>query len=158
LNVHEGLLCAPASLAVYAEPYEGPHGIGVRIGYNASALKAGMTVSNEPGFYADGRFGIRIESIVLVRDAKTPNNFGEKGYLGFEHITMSVSRPCYALVSLTGVPRCPIHKNLIDIGLLTLDERKWLNDYHTEVWTKVSPLLQNDQRALHWLERECAPL
>lgn len=91
LNVHEGPLCAFASLAVYAEPYEGPHGIGVRIGYNASALKAGMTVSNEPGFYADGRFGIRIESIVLVRDAKTPNNFGEKGYLGFEHITMSVS-------------------------------------------------------------------
>jgi len=100
-----------------------------------------MTVSNEPGFYADGRFGIRIESIVLVRDAKTPNNFGEKGYLGFEHITM-----------------CPIHKNLIDIDLLTLQERKWLNDYHTEVWAKVSPLLQKDQRSLHWLKRECAPL
>jgi hypothetical protein len=48
-----------------------------------------MTVSNEPGYYADGRFGIRIENIVLVRDVKTPNNFGDKGYLGFEHVTMS---------------------------------------------------------------------
>lgn len=55
-----------------------------------SPLKAGMTVSNEPGFYADGRFGIRIENIVLVRDAKTSNNFGDKGYLCFEHVTMRV--------------------------------------------------------------------
>lgn len=47
-----------------------------------------MTVSNEPGYYADGRFGIRIESIVLVREVKTPNNFGDKGYLGFENVTM----------------------------------------------------------------------
>lgn len=121
--------------------HEGPHGIGVRIGYNASPLKAGMTVSNEPGYYADGRFGIRIENIVLVRDVKTPNNFGEKGYLGFEHITM-----------------CPIHKNLINTDLLSVQERTWLNDYHAEIWDKVSPLLQNDQRALHWLERECSLL
>ena len=49
-----------------------------------------MTVSNEPGYYADGKFGIRIESIVLVRDAKTPNDFGEKGFLGFETVTMYV--------------------------------------------------------------------
>lgn len=50
-----------------------------------------MTVSNEPGYYADGRFGIRIENIVLVKEVKTPNNFGDKGYLGFENVTMSVS-------------------------------------------------------------------
>lgn len=47
-----------------------------------------MTVSNEPGYYADGRFGIRIESIILVKEAKTPHNFGDKGYLGFEHVTL----------------------------------------------------------------------
>lgn len=58
--------------------------------YNNTPLKAGMTVSNEPGYYADGRFGIRIESVVLVREANTPNNFGDKGYLGFEHVTVSV--------------------------------------------------------------------
>lgn len=73
--------------------------------YNSTPLKVGMTVSNgtcflraaaacahhastEPGFYADGRFGIRIENVVVVRKAKTPNNFGDKGYLGFEHVTM----------------------------------------------------------------------
>ena len=91
--------------------HEGPHGIGVRIGQwsssgfepvadqfpqlivlNNTPLKAGMTVSNEPGYYADGKFGIRIESIVLVREVKTPNNFGDKGYLGFENVTMSVFR------------------------------------------------------------------
>jgi len=61
-----------------------------------------MTVSNEPGYYADGRFGIRIESIVLVREVKTPNNFGDKGYLGFEHVTLLVL-PCFLpfLLSLT---------------------------------------------------------
>lgn len=42
----------------------------------------------EPGYYADGRFGIRIENVVIVREAKTPNNFGDKGYLKFEHVTM----------------------------------------------------------------------
>jgi len=87
--------------------HEGPHGIGTRIGINSretisfsyshnrsflalhqAPLKAGMTVSNEPGYYADGRYGIRIENIVLVQEVKTPNNFGNKGYLGFEHVTL----------------------------------------------------------------------
>ncbi|KAG5651634.1 hypothetical protein H0H81_007977 [Sphagnurus paluster] len=126
----------------YLNVHEGPHGIGVRIvAYNNTPLKVGMTVSNEPGYYADGRFGIRIESIVLVREVKTPNNFGDKGYLGFEHVTL-----------------CPIQKNLVDTELLTKGERKWLNDYHAETWAKVSPLLANDERALNWLKRQCAPL
>jgi Xaa-Pro aminopeptidase len=56
--------------------------------YNDTPLKAGMTVSNEPGYYEDGKYGIRIENIVLVKEAKTPNNFGGKGYLGFEHVTL----------------------------------------------------------------------
>ena len=55
---------------------------------NASPLKAGMTISNEPGYYANGKFGIRIESIVLVREVKTPNNFEDKGFLGLENVTM----------------------------------------------------------------------
>ncbi|KIM42178.1 hypothetical protein M413DRAFT_26983 [Hebeloma cylindrosporum] len=121
--------------------HEGPHGIGTRIILNKSPLKAGMTVSNEPGYYADGRFGIRIENIVMVKEAKTPNNFGDKGYLGFEHVTM-----------------CPIHKKLIDTSLITEQEKTWLNKYHEETFEKVSPLLKNDPRALEWLERECSPL
>jgi Xaa-Pro aminopeptidase len=57
---------------------------------NNAPLKAGMTVSNEPGYYADGRFGIRIENVVLVKNVTLRNNFGDKGYLGFENVTMSV--------------------------------------------------------------------
>jgi Xaa-Pro aminopeptidase len=121
--------------------HEGPHGIGFRISLNNSALKAGMTVSNEPGYYADGRFGIRIESIVLVREAQTPNNFGDKGYLKFDNVTM-----------------CPIHKKLIQTDLLTKEERAWLNAYHSETLEKVSPLLANHPRALEWLKRECSSL
>lgn len=121
--------------------HEGPHGIGVRIIYNNTPLKPGMTVSNEPGYYADGRFGIRIENVVVVRNADTPNNFGDKGYLKFEHVTL-----------------CPIQKKLVDAALLSERERAWLNAYHAEILGKVSPLLQDDRRALSWLERECSPL
>ncbi|KAF8906752.1 Creatinase/aminopeptidase [Gymnopilus junonius] len=121
--------------------HEGPHGIGTRITLNSAPLKAGMTISNEPGYYADGRFGIRIENVVLVREAKTPNNFGDKGYLRFENVTMS-----------------PIQKKLVDTSLLSGQEKKWLDSYHQETFEKVSPLLKNDLRALEWLRRECSPL
>lgn len=115
----------------------------------------------EPGFYADGRFGIRIENIVVVREVKTPNNFGNKGFLGFEALTMV--RPLHSPGSFTDslpsmFPQCPIHKNLVDNSLLTGSERSWLNQYHATVLNKVSPLLQNDPRALAWLQRECLPL
>lgn len=54
--------------------------------------------------------------------------------------------------------RCPIHKKLIDLSLITTEEKAWLNAYHAEILQKVSPLLQDDQRALDWLKRECSPL
>ncbi|KAJ7753826.1 putative Xaa-Pro aminopeptidase P [Mycena metata] len=125
----------------YLNVHEGPHGMGVRIAYNSTPLKPGMTVSNEPGYYADGKFGVRIESIVLVRKVDTPNNFGDKGFLGFEHVTM-----------------CPIQTRLIDRNIFTAEETRWLNAYHAETFEKVSPLLQNDPRALEWLKRECAAI
>ncbi|CDO71158.1 hypothetical protein BN946_scf184845.g28 [Trametes cinnabarina] len=128
-------------LGHFLNVHEGPHGIGVRIAYNSTPLKPGMTVSNEPGFYADGRYGIRIENVVVVREARTPNNFGDKGYLRFEHVTM-----------------CPMGKNLVDAALLSEKERTWLNAYHAEVLEKLSPLVEKDERALRWLQRECAPL
>ncbi|RPD55531.1 Creatinase/aminopeptidase [Lentinus tigrinus ALCF2SS1-7] len=121
--------------------HEGPHGIGVRIAYNSTPLKPGMTVSNEPGYYKDGSYGIRIENVVIVRGAQTPNNFGDKGFLCFEHVTL-----------------CPMGKNLIDASLLSLKEKEWLNAYHAEILEKVSPLVQRDERALKWLQRECSPL
>lgn len=55
-----------------------------------SLLPSGLQAYNktEPGYYADGEYGIRIESVVIVREAQTPNNFGNKGFLGFERVTM----------------------------------------------------------------------
>lgn len=119
-----------------------------------------MTVSNEPGYYADGRFGIRIENVVLVTEAKTPNNFGDKGYLGFENVTMSVLihfTYCGSLFSdaFSLSFRCPIQVKLINTDLLSPQEKSWVNAYHEEVFSKVSPLLQNNPRTLEWLKREC---
>lgn len=51
-----------------------------------------------------------------------------------------------------------MHKKLVDTSLLNDEEKKWLNDYHVEVWEKVSPFLQHDKRALDWLKRETSPL
>ncbi|KAG9118586.1 hypothetical protein FRC07_006830 [Ceratobasidium sp. 392] len=123
--------------------HEGPQGIGTRITYNDTKLKEGMVLSNEPGYYADGKFGIRIESIVLVRKVSTPNDFGARGYLGFEHVTMS-----------------PIQTKLVDVELLTGAERAWLNAYHAEVLAKVGPELKRigDKRAQAWLTKECAEI
>ena len=73
---------------------------------NNTPLKPGMTVSNEPGYYEDGQYGIRIENIVLVKEAETPNNFGQKGYLGFEHVTLYVSPSFCPPVSLFTLGFC----------------------------------------------------
>ncbi|KAF9060930.1 Creatinase/aminopeptidase [Rhodocollybia butyracea] len=122
----------------YLNVHEGPHGIGTRISCNSSPLKAGMIVTNEPGYYADGKYGIRIENVLIVKEVQTLANFGEKGFLGFECVTM-----------------CPIQTKLVDTSLLAVDEKQWLNNYNQEVWKKISPVLKNDERALKWLEREC---
>lgn len=119
--------------------HEGPQGIGTRAVFNETSLKENMVISNEPGYYQDGKWGIRIENLVIVRPAQTPNNFGSKGYLTFEHLTM-----------------CPIQVSLVDPELLTKEDKQWLNDYHQEVYDKVAPLLQKDKRALEWLHRQCA--
>lgn len=68
--------------------HEGPQGVGPRITYNDVALQAGHVISNEPGYYEDGKFGIRIENVQVVRSANTKWTFGGKGYLEFEHFTM----------------------------------------------------------------------
>lgn len=63
----------------------------------------------------------------------------------------------FALSMLT-YTKCPINKNLIDIDLLEVPERAWVNTYHEEVYTKLLPLLANDPRATEWLKRETSPL
>ncbi|CAO3597385.1 unnamed protein product [Absidia cylindrospora] len=121
--------------------HEGPHGIGVRIAYNDTPLAAGMTVTDEPGYYEDGKFGIRIENVLVVRDANTPNNFGDRGYLGFEHVTL-----------------VPLGRKLIDLELLSPAEKKWVNDYHAETLEKLTPLLVSDADAVEWLKKETLPI
>jgi Xaa-Pro aminopeptidase len=122
--------------------HEGPHGITMpsRPGSaQTTALQAGMVVTNEPGYYHDGQFGIRIESVMVVEKRKTAHNFDKKDYLGFETVTM-----------------CPIQKKMVDTNLMTNEEIDWLNSYHRIVLDKVAPLLTGTPLA--WLKRNTLPL
>jgi len=104
------------------------------------ALAPGNVTSIEPGYYEDGSFGIRIENMAIVTETKTKHTFGDKPYLGFEHVTM--------------VPYC---RSLIDASLLTEKEIKWLNDYNTMVFEKTSKYFENDELTMAWLKRETQP-
>lgn len=121
--------------------HEGPIGIGTRIQYTEVPLAPGNVISNEPGYYEDGSFGIRIENIIMVKEVETTHKFGEKAYLGFEHVTM--------------VPYC---RKLLDETLLTKKERKWLDDYHVDIYTKTKGFFEADSVAMRWLERETQPV
>ncbi|KAL9601906.1 MAG: hypothetical protein Q9179_002715 [Wetmoreana sp. 5 TL-2023] len=125
----------------YLNVHEGPIGIGTRIQYSEVPLSIGNVLSDEPGYYEDGNFGIRIENMVLVQEAKTNHKFGDKPWLGFEHVTM--------------VPMC---RKLIDGKLLTPEEREWLNAYHQEVYDTTKGFFEEDERTLKWLERETRPI
>ncbi|KAL5121782.1 hypothetical protein ACEQ8H_000469 [Pleosporales sp. CAS-2024a] len=120
--------------------HEGPIGIGTRVQYSEVALAVGNVISDEPGYYEDGKFGIRVENVIMVKEVETKHKFGDKPYLGFEHVTMT--------------PHC---RNLVDMSLLTDDEKKFLNDYHKEVFDKTSKFFENDSLTMDWLKRETAP-
>ena len=120
--------------------HEGPQRISP-VGSSQSGgdepLKAGMILSNEPGYYKTGEYGIRIENLVLVVDK--PVEGAEKETLGFETLTFA-----------------PIEPRLIDVSMLSDSELKWLNDYHAEVLARIGHRLEGEDKA--WLERQCAPL
>lgn len=141
--------------------HEGPQGIGQRPAYNEVPLQEGMVISNEPGYYKDGEWGIRIEGVDVIERRETRENFGGKGWLGFERITM-VSYANYLMCqrSFSDHFKCPIQTKLVDSSLLTIEEKDWLNEYHAEVLAKLAPVLKEmgDERAGKWLERECQPL
>jgi len=115
--------------------HEGPQGISSRYS-NTTGLKEGMIVSNEPGYYEDGEFGIRIENLVHVCKADTKNSFGGKDYLCFKDLTMA-----------------PIQKKLIVPEMLTGEETRWLNAYHQAVYDQVSPRVDGKVKA--WLKAQC---
>ena len=100
-------------------------------------LQAGMILSNEPGYYKTGEYGIRIENLVLVVDK--PIAGAEKEMLGFETLTFA-----------------PIDRRLIARDMLSPAELDWLNFYHAEVLAKIGPQLSGEDRA--WLEAACAPI
>lgn len=121
--------------------HEGPIGIGTRPHYGNAPLRAGNILSNEPGYYKDGEYGIRIENVVLVTvNNKIPNEFGKKN-LQFETIT-----------------RVPLCRKLIDTSIMTEDEIKWVDEYHQIVYKDTIPYITNNELAKAWLLRETAPL
>ena len=125
----------------YLNVHEGPIGVGTRVQYTEVALSAGNVISDEPGYYEDGNFGIRIENIIMCKEVKTEHSFGDRPWLGFEHVTM--------------VPYC---RKLIDADLLTGKERAWVDAYHEEILAKTKGFFEGDERTLRWLERETAKL
>ena len=119
----------------YLNVHEGPQRIS-RMG-SAAALAPGMVVSNEPGYYKTGAYGIRIENLVTVTEADGTDG----GFLGFETLTLA-----------------PIDRALIDTTMLTTDERAWLDAYHARVAEMLAPLLADDTATLAWLRAATAPL
>lgn len=117
------------------------HGIGyflsVHLGENRispkalkSKFKPGMIVTNEPGVYIEGEYGIRIENVLLVKEF-IENESGK--FLEFETLTL-----------------CPLDKKLIDIDLLTYDEKKWISDYHSRIREEIGEFLTEEELELIW--------
>jgi Xaa-Pro aminopeptidase len=119
----------------YLSVHEGPARISKA---SHVVLQPGMLLSNEPGYYKPGHFGIRTENLLFVREAEAIEG-GERKMMSFETITLA-----------------PIDRNLIDVDLLTRGERKWLDAYHARVAAEVGLLLDGD--ALAWLKQACASL
>mgnify|MGYP000191582399 CR=1 FL=1 len=122
-------------VGAYLGVHEGPCGISSRA---VTPLEPGMIVSNEPGYYKEGAYGIRIENLVVVSPPAEMG--GDQPMLGFENLTFA-----------------PIDPDLIEAGLLTQDERAYLNAYHAETLAKIGPLLE-DEEDRAWLEAQCAPV
>ena len=118
----------------YLNVHEGPHQI--RMEWKPTPLRAGMTVTDEPGLYLKGKFGVRIENTLLIKDF-VETTFGK--FLQMESLTL-----------------CPIDTAPIDVDMLLLEEVEWLNAYHREVFEKLSPYLEGEE--VGWLAEATKPL
>ncbi|KAL3525421.1 hypothetical protein ACH5RR_013793 [Cinchona calisaya] len=123
----------------YLNVHEGPHQISFRPSARNVPLQVSMTVTDEPGYYEDGNFGIRLENVLIIKEADTKFNFGDKGYLTFEHITWA-----------------PYQTKLIDLSLLVPEEIEWLNNYHSKCSEILAPYL--DESELAWLKKATEPV
>ncbi len=126
----------------YLGVHEGPQRISKAL--NTQPLLSGMIVSNEPGYYREGHWGIRIETLQFVTQASVVRG-GERPMLGFEQLTFA-----------------PFDRRLIDVALLSQEERTYVDAYHAETLAKIGPWLldgiQADRPAYEWLVAACAPL
>uniref|UniRef100_A0A665WQF7 Xaa-Pro aminopeptidase 1 n=1 Tax=Echeneis naucrates TaxID=173247 RepID=A0A665WQF7_ECHNA len=122
--------------------HEGPCGISYKT-FADEPLEAGMIVSDEPGYYEDGSFGIRLENVVLVVPAKPKYNYRNRGSLTFEPLTL-----------------VPIQVKMMNTEQLTQKERDWVNEYHRKCQEVVGAELERQGRkeALEWLVRETQPI
>ncbi|MEM1314255.1 MAG: aminopeptidase P family protein [Pseudomonadota bacterium] len=123
-------------VGVYLGTHEGPQNLSRR---SHVPLEPGMILSNEPGCYRPGEWGIRIENLVAIEPPSIPEG-GEREMLSFRTLTW-----------------CPIDRRLIDAALLDAEERAWLDAYHARTLAKLAPRL-SDPADLAWLEAACAPL
>lgn len=125
----------------YLSVHEGPQRIAAAWSAQPGGdepLQPGMILSNEPGYYKQGAYGIRIENLVLVERRSAEG--AEREIMGFKELTLA-----------------PIDKRLVDVSLLTAEERDWWNAYHARVAAEIGPLL-TDPSEQSWLEQACAPL
>ena len=121
----------------YLSVHEGPQSISRR---GMQELLPGMILSNEPGYYRDGEFGIRIENLIYIHEAQAIPG-GDRPMMGFETLTP-----------------CPIDRRLIVADLLDAGERDWLDAYHARVRAEIGPLVADEADVLAWLEAATAPL
>jgi Xaa-Pro aminopeptidase len=122
-------------VGAYLSVHEGPARIAKA---NGVALQPGMILSNEPGYYKEGQFGIRIENLLLIRKEDKVEG-GDRPMMSFETLTL-----------------CPIERRLIETRLLTREELDWIDHYHARVWRELRPMI--DGPAANWLTKACAPL
>ena len=118
----------------YLSVHEGPHQI--RMEWKSTPLRAGMTVTDEPGLYLSGKFGVRIENTLLIKDYQT-TEFGK--FLQMESLTL-----------------CPIDLTPVDFSMLQPEEIEWLDTYHRDVFEKLSPYLEGED--LEWLREATRPV
>lgn len=109
-------------IGYFLNVHEGP--MSIRKEFNEHTIKPGMVISNEPGLYKEGEYGIRIENVIVCTE-KDETDFGR--FLEFETLTL-----------------CPIDLRLIEASLLSSDELKWLNDYHQRVFDELSPIMDDE--------------
>ncbi len=123
-------------VGAYLSVHEGPQRISK---VSTVPLQAGMIVSNEPGYYQTDAYGIRIENLIYVKPADTLAGADDRDMMEFHTLTL-----------------VPFDKDMIEIDLLSEQERNWLDTYHQQVWDTLNTLVSEDTKA--WLNKACSPL